>query len=363
MMSYTRLQTVNRVQRPHGRAVAAYLLGAAGILGAAPLAAVAAQDVAPRVSRGVIGVHIECESGEDVVSCPGAPWVVQVTEGGAAAKAGVRLQDRLVSINGQRINSIEGVRAISSMVSGVSVHFVLERAGQSVQVEAIPQPPTGLVRRFFVPPNMVPRWIPRDSARTESNQFVFVGPDERGSLTIRIAGPGEIDSVRVEFVPGQVPEAGSVFYVLEDAGLVRRVQESKERLRIRVHELFQALTRARTVVPQPATAGRIRQRSLAPRYPSGLIAGAKFVSLTPAMAENLGAARSGCLVLRVLPDTPAAWIGLQAGDIVTEVGGTPTGTLGLLQAAFARAETTNELQVAWQRRGASHNGVLVTDRD
>ena len=33
MMSYTRLQTVNRVQRPHGRAAAAYLLGAAGILG------------------------------------------------------------------------------------------------------------------------------------------------------------------------------------------------------------------------------------------------------------------------------------------------------------------------------------------
>ena len=166
-------------------------------------------------------------------------------------------------------------------------------------------------------------------------------------------------------MPGQAPKAGSVFYVLEDADLVRRVQESKVRVRVRVLEALEALTRARTVVSQPPTDSRIRQRVSAPRSTtSGLIAGAKFISLTPAMAENLlGAPPAGCLVLRVLPDTPAAWIGLQAGDIVAEVGGTATETLWLLQAAFARAETTNELHVAWQRRGASHNGVLVTDRD
>lgn len=360
MMTDRRLQTMNRVQRPHGRAVATSVVGAACLLGAAPLGAVAVQDVAPRAHRGVIGVHIECESGDEVLSCPEAPWVVQVTEGGAAAKAGVRVRDRLVTINDQRINSIEGVRAISSMVSGVAVRFRLERAGQVVQVEAIPQPVSARVRRFFVPPNMTPRWAPHDSARTESNQFVFVGPDERGSLTIRIAGPEGIETVRAEFVPGQAPEAGSMFYVLEDPDLVRRVQEAEGRLRIRAHEALEILTRA-SGAPRPSPESRIRQRVPGPRFPSNLIAGAKFVSLTPAMAENLGAARSGCLVLRVIPDTPAAWIGLQAGDIVTEVGGTPTGTLAMLQAAFARAETTHELQVAWQRRGTSHNGVLVTD--
>ncbi|MEN8145785.1 MAG: PDZ domain-containing protein [Gemmatimonadota bacterium] len=362
MMIDGRLQTMNRIRQRHARAIAAGAVSAACLLATAPGTA-AAQDVAPEaVRRGVIGVQIGCESGDDVGVCAEAPRVLHVTEGGAAEKAGVLLRDRLIAINGLRINSAAGVRAIRSMTAGVAVQLELERAGQPVQVEAIPNPLEGRARVFsFAPRAEAPEgWIRRDSSLAQADRFVFIGPDGRGSIAVRIASPAEMDSVLVEFVPGPDAEARSGIFMVEDADLLRRVQEAEGEMSIRVREIFEELQRAKAVGP-PAPDNLVRRRVQAPRFSSDLIAGAKFVTWTPTMAESLGGPENGCLVLRVLADTPAWRIGLREGDIVTEVGGTPTGTLSMLRTAFALARTTNVLNVSWQRRGASHNGVLVTE--
>lgn len=373
MMIDGRLQTMNRVQRPHGGAVAAGVLGAACLLAAVPGIA-AAQERAPEVvrpgiTRGIIGVHIECGTGDDVVTCPEAPFVVEVTAGSAAAKAGIRQRDKLVAINGRRINSVEGVRTIRNLTSGIAVDLELDRAGQPVRVNVIPQPPKGRARVFsFVPrpDDLPPVWTRRDSSRApQADRFVFVGPDGRGSVAVRIADPDEIDSVLVHFAPSEVSEAGSAVYVIEDADLVRRVQKTEGQLLLRAHEALEELRKASEAqAPAAPTASRLRQRVTDMRSSAeGLIAGARFIAVTADMAENLGAPRVGCLVLRVLDDTPAARLGLQAGDVVTGVGGVPTGTLRVLQRELARAQAANELRVSWQRRGMSLNGVLVTDSE
>jgi S1-C subfamily serine protease len=67
------------------------------------------------------------------------------------------------------------------------------------------------------------------------------------------------------------------------------------------------------------------------------VAGAEFTELNPELSTYFGADR-GVLVLRVVPETPAARSGLQAGDVVVRVNGQAVTRVAELRSAVSRAQ-------------------------
>ncbi|MGH7097755.1 MAG: RIP metalloprotease RseP [Stellaceae bacterium] len=79
---------------------------------------------------------------------PFAPPVVgQVTAGSAAAAAGLRPADRIVSINGRKIGSFEAVAQAVSLDPGLPMRIVVARGGHDVTLSATPKR-TELTDRF-----------------------------------------------------------------------------------------------------------------------------------------------------------------------------------------------------------------------
>jgi S1-C subfamily serine protease len=78
-------------------------------------------------------------------------------------------------------------------------------------------------------------------------------------------------------------------------------------------------------------------RDLTGRHP---LAGAKVANLSPAVAEELGIEEEGdgVIVLQVEPNTPAARLGVQRGDIVIGVNNDKVTTVKALETALTRSE-------------------------
>lgn len=70
---------------------------------------------------------------------PSIPVVNLVVEGKAAARAGLRTGDRIVSIEGEPIESGADVSALVSASAGRALRFVLERAGDRLEVAVTPE--------------------------------------------------------------------------------------------------------------------------------------------------------------------------------------------------------------------------------
>lgn len=89
------------------------------------------------------------------------------------------------------------------------------------------------------------------------------------------------------------------------------------------------------------------------------VAGAEFTPLTPGLAEHFPGARGGLLVLRVLPGTPAARLGLRDGDVVVEVDGRRTGAVAGLRELLAQAVVEDRsAEVKWIRKGQERTGTI-----
>jgi hypothetical protein len=86
-----------------------------------------------------------------------------------------------------------------------------------------------------------------------------------------------------------------------------------------------------------------------------MVAGAEVTSLNPDLAEYFGG-EEGLLVLQVLPGTPAADAGLQAGDVVTRLGDRRVRTVDQARGAL-EATPPGAIPVTLVRRGRS---VLTT---
>lgn len=67
------------------------------------------------------------------------PEVGQVETGSAAAAAGFRPGDRIVSINGEKIDSFEGVQQVVSLDPGMPMTIVVARGGGTVTLHATPR--------------------------------------------------------------------------------------------------------------------------------------------------------------------------------------------------------------------------------
>jgi serine protease DegQ len=82
--------------------------------------------------------------------------------------------------------------------------------------------------------------------------------------------------------------------------------------------------------------------------------------LTPDIAQELGVDQTeGVVVLAVTADGPAAAAGLQPGDIIVSIGGTPTPTVSDLYAALRRHEPGEKVEVR-VLRGGDEQTVTVT---
>lgn len=99
----------------------------------------------------------------------------------------------------------------------------------------------------------------------------------------------------------------------------------------------------------PNAAGTAQPRGLAPAGGRPLddgatsehwlhyLAGVATAELNSDLARYFAGVSEGVLVLRVTPQTPAAHLGLVAGDVVTAVAGTPVRTIVALRAALDQA--------------------------
>jgi S1-C subfamily serine protease len=92
--------------------------------------------------------------------------------------------------------------------------------------------------------------------------------------------------------------------------------------------------------------------------------GVQPAALTPELAKDLGVDRTdGVLVMTVGPKSPAAAAGLQPGDIILSVGGTPTPTPSDLYAALRQRKPGEKVDVRVLRDGAERTvSVTLGDR-
>jgi len=78
--------------------------------------------------------------------------------------------------------------------------------------------------------------------------------------------------------------------------------------------------------------------------------GVQIQDLDPDLADALGAPSKGVLVTKVVEDTPAATVGIKAGDVITEVGGRSVEKTHELMRELADRE--GKVSITLMRRGA-----------
>jgi S1-C subfamily serine protease len=95
--------------------------------------------------RGGIGIELTCdclvEAGQDhpLWTIHRPPEVNRVVAGGPAARTGLREGDRLLRIDGLKLDTAAGGRTFSMMAPGSAVTFLVERAGRTRTVEVLPE--------------------------------------------------------------------------------------------------------------------------------------------------------------------------------------------------------------------------------
>lgn len=319
---------------------------------------------------GWIGVGIQesldCRARPDGRETPDAAPVVRardcrrvlVTEAvlpdGPAAEAGVRPGDTLIAVNGQPVSERRGALELGELRPGQPVEVLVGRGEGRVSVRLTPEPrpaeqgpppvltpagPGGA--SVFSPPGSVARVRP-DAAAPPRVRIRVGGGDMPGTLRVdeegRVyleKGPDQLVRLRgVELPPPRVR-------ALRDSALV----EARQRLEA-LRERFRARAAAPSEPGWETESERIR------------MLGAEFLAMSSELAENLEGVDAGLLVLRVVPGTPAARLGLRPGDVVVEAGGRPVAGAGDLRSPFAGAVPGDSVVVRWMRRGEPMRGAL-----
>ncbi|MFQ5746124.1 MAG: PDZ domain-containing protein [Gemmatimonadota bacterium] len=225
--------------------------------------------------------------------------------------------------------------------------------------------------------------------------FVLVHGDSTGAVRVEVSDPtvstdGSLSySYKVQSGEPSVPtaeeEAGAVAglfgYLWADSAFAGRLRVARDslaeqaraeldsllRLRSRLRldaERLETLTR-RLVESGSPSRGRGGSRLV--RAPEGRyivrslvendrrVAGAEFQPLSREMASYFDGVKDGLLVLRVLPGTPAARLGLREGDVVVEAGGRPCDSVRQLRDILHGRAGVN---VKWIRKGRTREGTI-----
>ncbi len=324
--------------------------------------------VLPDQPRARLGLFLDpgCAVPDTDGVCTNPPIVVSVVENGPADRAGVRQRDTLIALDGSRLSSLEGQRALQSLESGRSVLLTVSGPEGRRDIAVMPElraparvmkfewrsPDEGgeseqvMMYRFPAVESIGELELSLDSIVGEDREraFVMFGPDSEGELRVEIVGT-EPGIYRSRVVAGTPDTTLTMGYVVESRELVQRLEAVRSRTlqtaRIQLDSLLHSQS------------GNIEFMIA----PNRRVAGAEFLALTPELAENFAGVQEGLLVLRVIPNTPAGVLGLRGGDVVVEADGDPARSIESFRARILHAGTESVV-VKWIRKGVESEGRL-----
>ena len=332
----------------------------------------AAQGPAAEDPRGWLGLRIEqrydCSWGtaEDWTDCDLVARVTGLEEDGPASRAGLRVGDRVVAIAGRELTLESLAASLAGMRPGAGIDLDVAREGVRRAFRVVPAvPPPDPVRVRMISR----RTVAGDAAR-EARVFVLRRPDpvagaEAGyALTVRfteeeglavepsavrqVGGRLEVLLTRDRSIPEGEALRGAPGALLDS--LVRANESAYRDVSLTLERLRQVRERVPPMEFRRGMARLAEERLAAPRLAirfNRTFAGAEFESVRDFSGRS---GLDGLLVLRVVPGTITARIGLRAGDLLVRAGSEPTRDLEDLIAAIDAAEGVGPT-VEWMRDG------------
>ena len=337
--------------------------------------------------RGWLGIRLagqltcRWEVASERKPCERLLTVSQLIVDGPSDRAGVQPGDRLVAINGQslEIEPAAQDRLLSTIRVGTPVsidvvrgddrYFVRVTPGRKPDERAIAAASwRGNVKLQLRPDVYLVAPTPlsghTDSAiavaiRTDATGVVQVSPSrisiEEGRVYVRELRGDAVEFTRMltEAFPQITLEITEALKEMQDSVFVTaRVKLDSLRMLAETREMSgQAIRRSLE---------RYRDAAAARVYYGPRLAGAEFRALTGELADVFEGTDRGLLVLRVLPGTPAAQLGLKAGDVVTQAGDRECLEIEDLRSALWRRRTGDPIEMRWVRKGVEMSGVLKT---
>lgn len=356
------------------RSLAAAAAAAMLLLPGAPGAAAAqARAAAVDSTRGWLGIGLretlECPSADAAGAaagrrgCGSSMVVRAVFRSSPAQRAGVAPGDTLVRVDGHALGTEAAADRLRSLRPGEPVELLLGGTGGRRSVTLMPDPrpraPGPVSVRFTTPeaPGRVSVAVrPR----------VMIGTAD-SSLSFELPTAPEVvfDTEALEGI--RVDEQGRVFLERGPDQLVRlrQFERMAERLRaVRDSALETARERIRAVRAEVRRGGAPEGSftwTVAPGGPHRAL-GAEFWTVSPELARSLRGVEHGMLVLKVLPGTPAAELGLRPGDVLVRLADTPLRTGRDLRAPFSGPHPRQAVTVRWIREGVAMTDTLRAGR-
>jgi membrane-associated protease RseP (regulator of RpoE activity) len=192
--------------------------------------------------------------------------------------------------------------------------------------------------------------------RIETDGGMRTGGVERTHLILQNAPLAQhLETVRIEALTDARAK-------LESVVRLRAELASRGEVPPRVASAYTLAPRPPGYVPSASETGEGFFGTLTTVGPAvdGRLAGAEFRPLTPALAEYFSV-KEGLLVLRVLPETPAARLGLRDGDVVVGVGQDQYPSLATFRSLVGQMQLHGgTLKVKWNRKGRGMEGDLTS---
>ncbi len=351
------------------RGAARYLAAATGALLLCAPTALEAQRAPDESSRGWLGIGLretlDCPSerpgpvADRRRDCSSAFVVRAVFRSSPAQRAGVAPGDTLLEVAGARLGTEAAADRLRALRPGEQVELLLGREGgrRSVTVTPAPRPPAPgppvavRVGRPEAPGRVSVAVRPRVVFGSGDSVFHVELPDAPEV----VFGTEDLEGIRVD-------EEGRVFLERGGDQLVRLRQLERLAPRLRAvsdSALETARERLRAVRAEIRREER-DERSVARVWgPSGphRALGAELWTVSPELARSLRNVDHGLLVLKVLPGTPAAELGLRSGDVLVRVGGSDVRTPQDLRGPFD-APADASVAVRWIREGEAMTDTL-----
>lgn len=362
---------------------------------------------------GWLGVGLKAGGGECTALAEGpcGPAVVgSVILGGPAHRAGLQPGDTLLAMGDRSIDRGPADPAFREMRAGSPVTVRVARDGERLRVRLVPRhrPDSLAVVRLASAASAAAPEAPDEPAPSPSPMPGYAlavpetvrpgagkgpgapradeAPEAAVVRLIPSSGAGDLSRAlvhaRTEELRAAMQEARADMVRRErDLAAARRLARELElqaarmaaeqwrrwmddSLRVRLDAIHDSvLSQAREQLEALVEVrSRARRRAAMRAFPTrpvarDRIAGAEMEGLNPELSQFFGGLEEGVLVLRVLPQTPAAEMGLRPGDVIVEAAGRRVQGVDDLRAAFGAAGGS-EVRVKWMRKGAEHTGRL-----